>query len=97
MEMFYSPADPAHIKKERQKARDLRKTPWWHQQLQKGLCHYCGQKFEKQDLTMDHIVPIGRYGKSVKGNVVVCCKTCNSNKAHLTPAEILLNSLETKS
>ena len=45
---------------------------------------------------MDHIVPVARGGKSVKGNVVVCCKDCNTEKAAKTPAELLLEELARK-
>jgi len=31
---------------------------------------------------MDHKVPIIRGGKSVKGNLVPCCKPCNDKKKH---------------
>ena len=39
---------------------------------------------------MDHIVPIGRGGKSTRGNLVPACKSCNSNKKYYTPAEVIL-------
>jgi 5-methylcytosine-specific restriction endonuclease McrA len=39
---------------------------------------------------MDHVVPVARGGRSVKGNVVACCKPCNDRKKLLTPAEQLL-------
>jgi 5-methylcytosine-specific restriction protein A len=93
-EVFYSPADPAHLKRERAKARELRQSQWWKQKLGQGICHYCEKKFSKEELTMDHVLPVGRGGHSTKGNVVVCCKDCNSTKKHHTPAEILLNSLK---
>jgi len=95
-EIFYSPADPAHIKRERQKARELRQSHWWQLKLDKGFCYYCEQKFGKSELTMDHIVPIGRNGKSTKGNIVVCCKNCNSEKGHKTAAELTMESLINK-
>lgn len=85
--------DPKHIKKEKTKARELRSTQWWKEKLAVGLCHYCQQKFVKEDLTMDHILPIGRGGHSTKGNIVASCKTCNSKKASLTPVEMLLKDL----
>lgn len=90
VELFYSPADPAHIKKEKAKARELRQSQWWKQKLHQGVCHYCEKKFPKEILTMDHIIPIGRGGHSSKGNIVVCCKDCNSIKGSRTDAEILL-------
>ena len=82
--------DQKHIKKEKQKARDLRKTQWWKQKLTEGACYYCQNAFSKEDLTMDHKTPISRGGTSTKGNVVVCCKPCNSEKKYLTPAEMIL-------
>jgi 5-methylcytosine-specific restriction enzyme A len=38
-------------------------------------------------LTMDHIVPLGRGGTSVRGNVVPSCKDCNTRKKSLLPVE----------
>ena len=40
-----------------------------------------------QELTMDHIVPIARGGRSTKGNVVPACKECNNTKKQLLPME----------
>ena len=54
--------DEAHIKRERAKARELRKTPYFQEQLRKGICHYCGRKFKPEELTFDHIVPVVRGG-----------------------------------
>ncbi|MCQ2379668.1 MAG: HNH endonuclease [Victivallaceae bacterium] len=87
-------ADEKHIKRERAKARELRKTPYFQELLRRGVCHYCGKTFPKEELTLDHIVPISRGGKSTKGNLVVCCKACNYSKRYLTPAEIILRQLE---
>ena len=42
---------------------------------------------EAKELTMDHIVPLARGGKSTKGNVVPACKACNNAKQHLLPME----------
>jgi 5-methylcytosine-specific restriction endonuclease McrA len=86
--------DDKHVSKERRKAREMRKTEWWRQQLQKGICHYCGGKFPPEELTMDHIVPLARGGKSTKGNIVACCKECNNDKKYLTPAEMIMKRLE---
>ncbi len=78
--------------KEKDKARQLRKSQWWQAKLSKGVCHYCGKTFPKEELTMDHKVPLARGGKSTKGNLVVSCKTCNSDKKYLTPAELILQN-----
>lgn len=86
--------DPAHVKRERAKAKELRKSAWWRQELSKGICHYCGGKFAPEDLTMDHILPVVRGGKSTKSNCVPCCKSCNNDKKYLTPAELIMRKLE---
>ncbi|QSH42517.1 HNH endonuclease [Lentisphaerota bacterium ZTH] len=86
--------DEKHINRERKKARELRKTEWWRRKLQAGICHYCGKKFPPDELTMDHVVPVARGGRSNKGNIVACCKECNNDKKYLTPAEMLLKRLD---
>ena len=83
-------ADPAHVRREREKARQLRASAWWRRRVQKGICAYCGGTFAPPQLTMDHVVPVARGGRSVKGNVVASCKPCNARKKLLTPAEQLL-------
>lgn len=75
------------IKRERQKARELRSSQWWKRKCDRGLCHYCGRSFPPRELTMDHIVPIARGGKSLKGNLVPACKECNNQKKQLLPLE----------
>ena len=86
-------ADPVHSKREREKARALRQTDWWRAQLQKGVCHYCGKTVGAANLTMDHVIPVARGGKSVRSNCVPCCKDCNNKKKAVTPAEQILNQL----
>ena len=85
---------PEKIKKEKEKARQLKKTNWWQAELAKGVCYYCKKKFTPEELTMDHVVPISRGGKSVKGNIVPCCKECNNKKKYLTPVEMILREIE---
>ena len=68
------------FKIEKAKARKLRQSKWWKQKIGSGVCHYCGGHFPGDTLTMDHIVPIARGGKSTWGNLVPSCKSCNSNK-----------------
>jgi 5-methylcytosine-specific restriction endonuclease McrA len=75
------------IRRERQKARDLRASQWWKRKRAAGMCHHCGEKFLPADLTMDHLIPIIRGGKSTKGNVVASCKRCNSERTHRLPFE----------
>ncbi len=74
-------------KRERQKARELRHSTWWKRKCDKGLCYYCGKVISQKDITMDHVVPISRGGKTTKGNLVTCCKGCNNKKKQLLPME----------
>lgn len=89
-EWFELGGDPARVAREREKARALRKSAWWQRRLQKGVCAYCGRSVSPRQLTMDHVVPIARGGRSARGNVVPSCKECNSRKKLMTPAEQLM-------
>lgn len=80
--------------RERAKARELRLTEWWRQQAQRGVCHYCGRQVPFDQVTMDHVVPVARGGRSTKGNIVPACPACNRSKKALTPAEQILAELE---
>ena len=75
------------LKREKAKARDLRNSQWWKRRCAKGVCHYCNNRTAPGDLTMDHVVPLARGGKSTKGNVVPACKACNNKKKQLLPME----------
>jgi 5-methylcytosine-specific restriction endonuclease McrA len=84
---FYAPVDPDELKRERAKARELRQSQWWKRRIADGVCHYCRQQVGHRALTMDHIVPLGRGGRSARGNVVPACKACNTRKKSLVPVE----------
>ena len=91
MEDWFSlQADPAHVAREREKARALRRSAWWQRRIQRGVCAYCGVSVGAAGLTMDHVVPVARGGRSAKGNVVAACKRCNDRKKLMTPAEQLM-------
>jgi 5-methylcytosine-specific restriction enzyme A len=79
--------DESVLKKERARAREIRASQWWKRKRSTGICHYCREHFPPADLTMDHIIPIGRGGKSEKFNLVPCCKECNTQKSYLLPSE----------
>lgn len=89
--------DPAHVARERARARALRATEWWKRQLQCGVCHYCGKTVGPERLTMDHVVPVARGGRSTKGNIVPACAACNKTKRAQTPAERIMEELERES
>ncbi len=75
------------LKRERARARELRQSQWWKRRRSEGICYFCHKEFPPKELTMDHIVPLIRGGKSTKGNVVPSCKECNNKKKHMLPFE----------
>jgi 5-methylcytosine-specific restriction endonuclease McrA len=77
----------AEMRRERQKARELRQSQWWKRKRASGVCHHCSGKFAPAQLTMDHLVPVVRGGKSTKGNVVPSCQPCNSARKYNLPFE----------
>ena len=46
----------------------------------RNRCQYCGRKFPTSDLSLDHVIPISRGGKSTWENVVCACLNCNVRK-----------------
>ncbi len=87
MDPYYSFTDEATLKKERARARQLRASQWWKRKRSSGICHYCQDAFPPKELTMDHVIPIARGGRSEKFNLVPCCKDCNTQKKQMLPAE----------
>ncbi len=55
-------------------------------------CAYCGAK--SKTLTIDHIIPRSRGGKTDFDNCVACCKKCNDLKAARTPREASMTLLK---
>ena len=47
-------------------------------------CAYCGSK---HDLSVDHVIPASRGGKSSFENCVAACRICNNKKNDRTPTE----------
>ena len=84
---FLVEVSEGEIRRERQKARELRDSPWWKRKRAAGVCHHCGGKFPPKELTMDHLVPVIRGGKSTKGDLVPSCKSCNAARKHRLPFE----------
>lgn len=45
-------------------------------------CVYCGQILNKKsEVTVDHVVPKSRGGKTAYDNLVICCVSCNKMKS----------------
>lgn len=47
-------------------------------------CQYCGTQ---KDLTLDHLIPKAKGGKTSWNNLVTACKKCNSLKGDYTPEQ----------
>jgi len=75
------------IKIEKAKMRKLKDTRWWRRKLEIGICYYCGRKVSKEELTMDHKIPLSLGGTSTRDNIVPACKECNTKKKNLPPWE----------
>ncbi len=50
-------------------------------------CQYCGMRVSYKNLTVDHVVPKSRGGKTDWMNVVTSCMDCNIKKGDRTPEE----------
>lgn len=59
----------------------------------KKTCCYCGDKISFSEMTLDHIVPKSKNGKTTWENVVCCCKKINTKKRNRTPEEAGLKLL----
>lgn len=84
---FMPEPDDDALRRERGKARELRKSQWWKNRRSSGVCYYCRGRFAVGKLTMDHVVPLVRGGKSTKSNLVPACRECNVQKRNLLPGE----------
>jgi 5-methylcytosine-specific restriction endonuclease McrA len=51
------------------------------------MCQYCGKKFPKIQLTLDHVIPVVQGGKKCWENIVTACKPCNQTKGGRTPQQ----------
>jgi len=51
------------------------------------VCQYCSIHLEKNQCTVDHVLPRSRGGKHEWSNVVTCCLKCNRKKGDRTPEE----------
>ena len=50
-------------------------------------CQYCGHRFNAFELTLDHILPRSRGGRTEPENLCAACKPCNQRKGNRTPDE----------
>jgi len=53
----------------------------------RNTCQYCGRRFERHELNLDHIIPREQGGTTTWENIVCACIQCNTRKANRTPLE----------
>lgn len=53
----------------------------------KSICQYCGKRWPKIDLNLDHVVPRTQGGVTSWENIVCSCVSCNRKKGGRTPRE----------
>jgi 5-methylcytosine-specific restriction endonuclease McrA len=52
-----------------------------------STCQYCGRRFARAELNLDHVIPRSRGGVTTWENVVCSCVPCNLRKGGRTPEE----------
>jgi 5-methylcytosine-specific restriction endonuclease McrA len=53
----------------------------------RSVCQYCGKRWPKNELNLDHVIPRSRGGKTTWENIVCSCVACNCRKGGRTPQE----------
>jgi len=51
-------------------------------------CQYCGVRCKAEEITIDHVIPKARGGRTVWDNVVTACYECNRRKGHHAPEQV---------
>ena len=57
-------------------------------------CQYCGDVFSAGELTLDHVMPRSRGGKSSWENLVTSCRRCNNHKGDRLPDEVNMELMQ---
>jgi 5-methylcytosine-specific restriction endonuclease McrA len=53
----------------------------------RNTCQFCRRTLPASELTLDHVMPRSRGGRSSWENLVACCYQCNNRKGDRTPEE----------
>lgn len=59
-------------------------------------CHYCGIKMDRDEVTLDHVIPVSKGGETSLENSQICCMKCNTLKADsdYDDFKIIVNTVE---
>lgn len=73
-----------HVDEKRLFSRDDKLELLRHQESEDGKfkCAGCGRWFTEDELTVDHIEPWSKGGRTVLSNAQLLCRTCNSQKGN---------------
>lgn len=50
-------------------------------------CQFCGKRFDRSELTFDHLVPRSEGGETTWSNILTACLTCNAQKGNRSPVK----------
>ncbi|CAN5342807.1 HNH endonuclease [soil metagenome] len=53
----------------------------------RNVCAYCADHVVEDELTREHIIPLGQRGADTWMNVVTACRACNHRKSNRTPEQ----------
>lgn len=84
---------PAVVRMKRKRAGGPRKVRFSRRNVyvrDGHCCVYCGTRASEAELTLDHVVPRSRGGRTTWDNVVAACRPCNAQKGGRTPTEARL-------
>ena len=56
-------------------------------------CQYCGKRFARHQLNLDHVVPRSKGGRTNWENIVCSCVRCNLTKGGRTPSQARMTLL----
>ena len=73
--------------------RDVKYTRQTLFQRDHYRCAYCGRQFSRDVLTVDHIVPRDKGGRSTWENTITACKSCNARKSNKMLHEVKMKML----
>lgn len=57
-------------------------------------CYLCGEEFDRENLHLDHVVPLSRGGNHTPDNIRVACKWCNARKGDYLLSELAPETLK---
>ncbi len=66
------------------KARDKR---YWFNRQENGVCNYCGNRWQYQQLELEHLIPRDLGGPDHRRNTQLACQYCNHLKGTSTDLE----------